>query len=69
MLFRSSGTRRDVLGVVLGGDASLTPDKKKEALQQIDDQYASLQDSTPLPGNAEAVKPYLDKLKPIAEAN
>jgi hypothetical protein len=50
-------------------DTSLTPDRKKEALQQIDDQYASLQDSTPLPGNAEAVKPYLDKLKPIAEAN
>ncbi|GLS18851.1 hypothetical protein GCM10007874_18680 [Labrys miyagiensis] len=50
-------------------DTSLTPDKKKEALQQIEDQYASLQDSTPLPGNAEAVKPYLDKLKPIAESN
>ena len=50
-------------------DASLTPDKKKEALQQIEDQYASLQDSTPLPGNAEAVKPYLDRLRPIAEAN
>jgi hypothetical protein len=50
-------------------DPSLTPDKKKEALQQLEDQYASLQDSTPLPGNAEAVKPYLDKLKPIAESN
>ncbi|CAM5767412.1 hypothetical protein LMIY3S_02152 [Labrys miyagiensis] len=50
-------------------DASLTPEKKKEALQQIEDQYASLQDSTPLPGNTEAVRPYLDKLRPIAESN
>ncbi|MDQ0393790.1 hypothetical protein [Labrys monachus] len=50
-------------------DASLTPDKKKEALQQIDDQYASLQALTPLPGNADIVKPYLDRLKPIADAN
>jgi hypothetical protein len=50
-------------------DSSLTPEKKKEALQQIDDQYASLQDLTPLPGNADIVRPYLDKLKPIADAN
>jgi hypothetical protein len=50
-------------------DTSLTPEKKKEALQQIEEQYASLQDSTPLPGNADVVKPYLDRLKPIAEAN
>jgi hypothetical protein len=50
-------------------DTSLTPEKKKEALQQIEEQYASLQDATPLPGNAEIVKPYIDKLKPIAEAN
>ncbi len=50
-------------------DASLTPDKKKEALQQIDDQYAALQALVPLPGNAEVVKPYLDRLRPIAQAN
>lgn len=50
-------------------DASLTPEKKKEALQQIDDQYASLQDLTPLPGNADVVRPYLDRLKPIADTN
>lgn len=50
-------------------DQSLTPDKKKEALQQLDEQFASLQSLTPLPGNPEVVKPYLDKLKPIAEAN
>ena len=50
-------------------DTSLTPDKKKEALQQIEEQYASLPDLAPLPGNADVVKPYLDKLKPIAEAN
>jgi hypothetical protein len=50
-------------------DKSLTPDKKKEALQQIDDQYASLEALTPLPGNADVVRPYLEKLKPIAEAN
>ncbi|MGJ4855926.1 hypothetical protein ACN6KF_001883 [Labrys sp. La1] len=50
-------------------DQSLTPEKKKEALQQLDEQFASLQALTPLPGNAEVVKPFLDKLKPIAEAN
>lgn len=50
-------------------DQSLTPEKKKEALQQLDEQFASLQALTPLPGNAEVVKPFLDRLKPIAEAN
>jgi hypothetical protein len=50
-------------------DASLTPDKKQEALQQIEDQYASLQALVPLPGNPETVRPYLDRLKPIAETN
>jgi hypothetical protein len=50
-------------------DVSLTPDKKKEALQQIEDQYASLEALIPLPGNAEVVKPYLDRLKPIADTN
>lgn len=50
-------------------DSSLTPDQKKDALQQLEEQYAALQDLTPLPGNADVVKPYLDKLKPIADAN
>ncbi|WP_448952542.1 hypothetical protein [Labrys neptuniae] len=50
-------------------DQTLTPEKKKEALQQLDEQFASLQSLTPLPGNPEVVKPFLDKLKPIAEAN
>ncbi|MBP0582962.1 hypothetical protein J8I29_26790 [Labrys sp. LIt4] len=50
-------------------DQSLTPEKRKEALQQLDEQFASLQALTPLPGNAEVVKPFLDRLKPIAEAN
>jgi hypothetical protein len=53
----------------IDADATLTPDRKKEALQQLDEQYASLQALMPLPGNAEAVKPYLDKLKSLADAN
>ncbi|MDQ0468832.1 hypothetical protein [Labrys wisconsinensis] len=50
-------------------DATLTPDAKKEAEKQLDEQYASLLQYVPLPGNIEAVRPFAARLKPIAEAN
>lgn len=50
-------------------DTSLTPEKKQEQLQLLDQQYASVIQYKPLPGNVEAVRPYADRIKPIAEAN
>lgn len=48
-------------------DATLTPDAKAAALGQLDDQYATLFDSVPLPGNVEAVRPYAERIKAIAD--
>lgn len=45
------------------GDAALSEDDKKSALKDLDEQFAALESFQPLPGNVEAVKPYLEKIK------
>jgi hypothetical protein len=47
------------------GDAALSEDEKKSALKDLDEQFAALESFQPLPGNVEAVKPYLDKIKDL----
>lgn len=44
-------------------DAALSDDEKKSALKDLDEQFAALESFQPLPGNVDAVKPYLDKIK------
>lgn len=44
-------------------DAALSEDEKKSALKDLDEQFAALESFQPLPGNVDAVKPYLDKIK------
>lgn len=44
-------------------DAALSEDEKKAALKDLDEQFAALESFQPLPGNVEAVKPHLDKIK------
>lgn len=44
-------------------DAALSEDEKKAALKDLDEQFAALESFQPLPGNVEAVKPYLEKIK------
>ncbi|RXF75136.1 hypothetical protein [Hansschlegelia zhihuaiae] len=46
-------------------DAALSEDEKKSALKDLDEQFAALESFQPLPGNVEAVKPYLDKIKDL----
>ena len=48
-------------------DTSLTSEKKAEALQQLDEQYAFIVDEIPLPGNIEMVRPFVDRIKPLYE--
>lgn len=45
------------------GDAALSEDEKKAALKDLDEQFAALESFQPLPGNVEAVKPHLEKIK------
>lgn len=47
----------------ISSDAALSEDEKKSALKDLDEQFAALESFQPLPGNVEAVKPYLDKIK------
>lgn len=47
----------------INGDAALSEDEKKSALKDLDEQFAALESFQPLPGNVDAVKPYLDKIK------
>ncbi|MFC7052740.1 hypothetical protein ACFQI3_08585 [Hansschlegelia quercus] len=46
-------------------DAALSDDEKKSALKDLDEQFAALESFQPLPGNVEAVKPYLPKIKQL----
>jgi hypothetical protein len=46
-------------------DAALSDDEKKAALKDLDEQFAALESFQPLPGNVDAVKPYLDKIKDL----
>lgn len=46
-------------------DAALSVDEKKSALKDLDEQFAALESFQPLPGNVDAVKPYLDKIKDL----
>lgn len=49
----------------INGDAALSEDEKKSALKDLDEQFAALESFQPLPGNVDAVKPYLDKIKDL----
>lgn len=49
----------------INGDAALSEDEKKAALKDLDEQFAALESFQPLPGNVDAVKPYLDKIKDL----
>lgn len=49
----------------INGDAALSEDEKKSALKDLDEQFAALESFQPLPGNVDAVKPYLDKIKTL----
>jgi len=53
----------------IDADKSLTPAKRAEALQQLDDQYAAVADYVPLPGNVEVVRPFADRIKPLVAPN
>lgn len=44
-------------------DAALSADEKTSALKDLDEQFAALESFQPLPGNVDAVKPYLEKIK------
>jgi hypothetical protein len=46
-------------------DAALSDDEKKAALKDLDEQFAALESFQPIPGNVEAVKPYLPKIKEL----
>jgi hypothetical protein len=46
-------------------DAALSDDEKKSALKDLDEQFAALESFQPLPGNVDAVKPYLPKIKTL----
>ncbi|WP_020178402.1 hypothetical protein [Methylopila sp. M107] len=46
-------------------DAALSEDEKKSALKDLDEQFAALESFQPLPGNVDAVKPYLEKIKDL----
>lgn len=46
-------------------DAALSEDEKKSALKDLDEQFAALESFQPLPGNVDAVKPYLAKIKDL----
>lgn len=46
-------------------DAALSEDEKKSALKDLDEQFAALESFQPIPGNVDAVKPYLAKIKDL----
>ncbi|GLK55640.1 hypothetical protein JOD31_000559 [Methylopila capsulata] len=46
-------------------DAALSEDEKQAALKDLDEQFAALESFQPLPGNVEAVKPYVAKIKAL----
>lgn len=46
-------------------DAALSEDEKKAALKDLDEQFSALESFQPIPGNVEAVKPYLAKIKAL----
>jgi hypothetical protein len=50
-------------------DTSLTPEQKESALKDLDAQYAALPETAPLPGNVDVVRPFADRIRPIAENN
>ena len=49
----------------IDADKSLTPAKKAEALQQLDEQFAAVANYVPLPGNVEVVRPFADRIKAL----
>jgi hypothetical protein len=53
----------------IDADKSLTPEKKAQALQELDEQYAAVATYVPLPGNVEVVRPYADRIKAIVGSN
>ena len=50
-------------------DKTLTPEKKTQALQQLDEQYAAVANYVPLSGNVEMVRPFADRIKAMIGQN
>jgi tellurite resistance protein len=46
-------------------DTALSPEDKQRQLADLDEQFAALAQFTPKPENMDAVRPYLDRLKPL----
>jgi hypothetical protein len=53
----------------LEADDTLSADDKKSARVELEQQFAALTEFVPLPGNREAVKPYLDRIKSLGTTN
>lgn len=51
----------------ISGDTSLSAEEKQQALKDLDEQFASMSDYEPLPGNVDIVKPYMDKIRTLFE--
>jgi len=50
-------------------DKSLTPEKRTQALEQLDEQYAAVANYVPLPGNIDTVRPFADRIKAMIGQN
>lgn len=55
------------VGDEIGADPSLSVEEKQQALKDLDEQFAAMSDFEPLPGNVDAVKPYMDKIRTLFE--
>ena len=50
-------------------DKSLTPEKRTQALEKLDEQYAAVANYVPLPGNIDTVRPFADRIKAMIGQN
>lgn len=50
------------------GDKELSDDEKAEAIKNLESEALSVQKLKPLPGNVEAVKPYVAEIKKVVES-
>ncbi|MES2906753.1 MAG: hypothetical protein V4691_06995 [Pseudomonadota bacterium] len=49
-------------------DADLSEEEKKEAVQNLENEYKSVAEMKPLPGNIDVVKPFVPQIKKMTES-
>jgi lipase chaperone LimK len=57
------GSQKDAARKDIEADKSLSDEDKAKAIEELESQFAALAEFEPLPGNREAVQPYLARLR------